>query len=48
MLVCCGCKMGKGDQTTIKMERVRTEDFCFVAAAVERAARNKLHRACKP
>jgi len=47
-LVCCGCKMGKGDHTTIKMERVRIEDFYFAAAAVERAARNKLHRACKP
>jgi hypothetical protein len=40
--------MGKGDQTTIKIEGIRIEDFCFAAAAVERAARNKLHKACKP
>jgi hypothetical protein len=48
MLICCDCKMGKGDQTTIKIVRVRIVDFCFAAIAAERAARNKLHRACKP
>jgi hypothetical protein len=40
--------MGKGDQTTIKIEKIRIEDFCFAAAALERAARNNFHRACKP
>jgi hypothetical protein len=40
--------MGKGAQSISKIERMRIKDFCFAAAAVERAARNKLHRACKP
>jgi hypothetical protein len=40
--------MGKGDQTTIKIEGIKIEDLCFAATALERAARNNFHRACKP
>jgi hypothetical protein len=40
--------VGKGDQTTSKIEGIRIEYFCFVKAAVEWAARNKFHKACKP